>query len=90
MNASYFIFRLVHILNLPTLIVVTPPHLPCKHFADCSHLFTKCVNSFANYDNTSIDCTDFSVDYANKSNDCVKTPDDWANTSIDLVNTPKS
>jgi hypothetical protein len=87
MNASDFIFLLLHILNFSTLIVLNPPHLPCMPFANCAHLSINYVNSFFDYGNTPIDYTNFSTKCANKSNDCVNTPDDWVNTSSDLIDT---
>ncbi len=39
MNAAYFIFRLLHICNLPTLVILTPPYSPCTP-TDYAHLFT--------------------------------------------------
>ncbi len=68
MNIADFIFRLLHICNLPTL-VVTPTHLPCTPFANYTHLL-------AYYDNTFVDCTNFYVECANKYDDCVNMPDD--------------
>jgi len=66
MNATNFIFQLVHIHNLPTLIVLIPLCLPCTPFANYVHPST-------NYENTFGDCIDFST---NNSNDCVSAPDD--------------
>jgi hypothetical protein len=75
-NASIFIFLLVHIPNLPTLIVLTPPHLPCTPFVDHGHLWTNHVNSIVDYGNTPTNSIDFFIDYANKFNDRVNTLDD--------------
>jgi hypothetical protein len=52
MNIINFIFRLFHIINLPSLVISTPPCSPCIPFTDC-------VNSFGDYDHTFVDCTDF-------------------------------
>jgi hypothetical protein len=87
MNTTNFIFRLLHIFNLLTLVVFIPLHSPCTPFVDCAHLSTNCVNSYTNCDNTFVDYTNFFVDCANKSNDCANTLDDWANTSIDSADT---
>jgi hypothetical protein len=74
MNTTNFIFRLLHIHNLLTLVVLTPPRLPYTPSADY-------VSSSANY-------TNFSTNYANKSNDCVNIYVDSADThdrsSLDL------
>jgi hypothetical protein len=76
MNAINFIFQLFHILNLPTLIVLTPLHSPYTPFIDYAHLSANYVNLFIDCDNTYVDCIDFSVDYANKFDDCANTPND--------------
>ncbi len=73
MNATNFIFQLLHMDNLPTLVVLTPPHSPYKLFGDNTHLFV-------NYVNSSIDCTTFFTNYVKKYYDC-------ANNSTDLANT---
>jgi hypothetical protein len=78
MNATDFIFRLLHIHNLPTLVVLIPPHLPCTPFVDYAHFSANYVNSFIDYENTSVDC-------ANNFDDCDNTFDDWANTLVDLA-----
>ncbi len=54
MNVINFIFQLLHIHNLLTLVVLTPPCSPCTPFVDCAHLS-------ANYDNAYADCIDFST-----------------------------
>jgi hypothetical protein len=59
-----------------TTVVLTPPHLPYTPSTNCAHLFTNCINSSANYDNTSVDCINFSIDYANEFDDCVNVIDD--------------
>ncbi len=87
MNASNFIFLLLHIPNFPTLIVLTPPHSPCMPFVNDDHLSINYVNSFVDCGNTPIDYIDFSIDYANKSNDCLNIPDDWVNTFSDSIDT---
>jgi hypothetical protein len=73
MNVANFIFWLLHIRNLCTLVVLTPPYLPCTPFVDYTHLSIDHVNSSANYDNTYVNCIDFSIDLANKYDDCVNT-----------------
>jgi len=50
MNVTYFISWLLHIVNLLSLVILTPPRLPYIPFANCAHLFTSCVNSFADCD----------------------------------------
>jgi hypothetical protein len=74
MNTANFIFQLLHIHNLPTLVVLTPPCSPCTPSDDYTHLSINYVNSF--------------VDYFNKSNDCVNTSANSADThdkpSLDL------
>jgi hypothetical protein len=50
MNVIDFISWLLHIINLLSLVVLTPPRLPYIPFANCAHLFTSCVNSFAECD----------------------------------------
>jgi hypothetical protein len=87
MNTTNFIFQLLHIFNLLTLVVLIPLHSPCTPFVDCAHLSTNCVNSYTNCDNTFVDYINFFIDCANKSNDCANTLDDWANTSIDSADT---
>ncbi len=59
MNATNLIFQLFHIPTLLTLVVLTPPYLPCTPSIDRAHLFVDCVNSLFDYDNTSVDYTDF-------------------------------
>jgi hypothetical protein len=71
----------MHIPNLPTLIILTPPHSSCMSSINYAHLSAECVNS-------SIDCGNTFVDRANKSNDCPNTHDDWANTFVDSTNNP--
>ncbi len=71
MNIIDFIFRLLHIRNLPTLSVLIPFRSPYTPSIDYAHLF-------ADYENTSNDCANLFVD-------CANTPNDWANTAIDLV-----
>jgi hypothetical protein len=73
MNAANFIFWLLHIRNLCTLVVLTPPYLPCTPFVDYTHLSIDHVNSSTNYDNTYVNCIDFSIDCANKYDDCANT-----------------
>jgi len=80
MNVADFIFWLLHILNLLTLIVLTPPHSSCTPFVDCAHLFVDCINSF-------VDCDNTSTDYANKSDDSTNIPNDWVNTSTNAMDT---
>ncbi len=79
-NTLDSIFWLVHILNIPTLIVPISPCSSCRPSIDYTQLFADCVNSSANYDSTS-------TDYTNKSDDCMNTPNDWANTFANS-NTP--
>jgi hypothetical protein len=69
MNIIDFSFELLHIRNLPTLVVPIPPCSPYTLSANYAHLSFDCVNS-------SIDCTNFFVDYANKFDDCANTPND--------------
>jgi hypothetical protein len=80
MNVTDFIFRLLHIYNLPTLFILTPLHFPCTPFTDCAHLSV-------NYKNTLGDSTDFSVDYAHNYNDCANIRDDRTNIVFDSVDT---
>jgi hypothetical protein len=42
MNVVDFISRLLHIINLPSLVVLTPPHLPYTPSANYAHLFANC------------------------------------------------
>jgi hypothetical protein len=44
-EVAYFIFRLHHIRNPPTLFVLIPLHLPCTYFVDCAHNSDECVNT---------------------------------------------
>ncbi len=69
MNALDFICQLLHICDLPTLLILTPLCSPYTPSTNCAHL------SF-DYDNTSIDYTDFSINYANKFDDCANVPND--------------
>jgi hypothetical protein len=69
MNIADFIFRLLHIRNLLTLVVLTPTHLLYTPSANYTHLL-------AYYDNTFVDCIGFYVDYANKYDDCANMLDD--------------
>jgi hypothetical protein len=80
MNVAYFIFRLLHICNLPTLSIMTPLCSPCTPLVDYAYLF-------ANYVNTSGDYTDFSTNCAHNSNDCANTLDDRVNVA-DSANMP--
>ncbi len=80
MNVANFIFRLLHICNLPTLVVLTPTHLPCTPSINYTHLSTY-------NDNTFVDCTNFYVDCANKYDDCVNMPNDWVKTIVDSIDT---
>jgi hypothetical protein len=75
-----FIFRLLHISNLHSLVVLTPPCTPYTPFADYAHLSTNYVNSSSNCENTYINCIDISTDYGSKFYD-------RANTTVDLANT---
>jgi hypothetical protein len=68
-NIEYFIFWLLHVRNHPTLVVLTPTHLPCTPSTKCTHLLAYCDNTFVDYNN-------FFVDYANKYDDCVNMHDD--------------
>ncbi len=79
-NALDSIFRLIHIPNVPMLIILIPPYLLFMLFVDYGHLFVDCVNSSIDYDNTS-------ANYTNKYDDYVNTPDDLANTSANLAYT---
>jgi hypothetical protein len=81
-------FLLFYILNLPTLVILTPPHLPYTPSIECvnssidyDNSYVNCGNTFTDYINTSIDC-------ANKYDDCVNTSDDYVNTFVDSTNTP--
>jgi hypothetical protein len=78
MNVINFIFRLLHIHNLPTLPILIPFHLPCTPSIDYAHLFTNC-------ENTSSDCINFLNDYAHNSDDCVNTLDDLVNNVANLT-----
>jgi len=75
-NATNFIFQLIQIPNLPTLVVQTPLRSPCTPSIDYVHLFVDYVNSSINYGNTFVDCIKFYVECANKSNDYVNILDD--------------
>jgi hypothetical protein len=66
-NTTNFIFCLLHIVNLPLLVVLTPFCSPCIPVIDCAHSFPNCDYTFANY-------TNFYDDSTNKSGDCVKAP----------------
>jgi len=87
MNVVNFIFGLFHICNLPTLVVLMPPHLPDTPSANCTHLSADYTHLFIDYDNTFVDYIDFSTNYANKSDDCGNTLDDWVNIVVDSTNT---
>jgi hypothetical protein len=76
MDVTDFIFRLFHISNLPSLVVLIALRLPCTPFANCAHLSTNYVNSSTDYEKTSVDCTNFSIDCGNKFIDCINTLDD--------------
>jgi hypothetical protein len=78
MNVVDFIFRLLHIHNLPTLFILIPLCSPCTPFADYAHLF-------ANYEDTFSDCTNFSTNYAHNFDDCVNTLDDQMNNITDSI-----
>ncbi len=77
-NALNSIFQLVHIPNVPTLIILIPPCLLCMPFIDYAHLFVDCVISSTDFDNTY-------DGYTNKSTDYVNTLDDFANTFVNLA-----
>jgi hypothetical protein len=79
MDVANFIFRLLHIFNLPSLAILTPLHTPYTPSIDYAHLSTNCVNSYVDY-------IDFSIDCGNKSDDYVNMPNDWANIIIDSTN----
>jgi len=81
MNIANFIFRLLHIHNLPTLIVLTPPCSPHTPSANFAHLFIDYVNSFDDCDNTSTNYTNFFTDCANTS---VDSADTCVKSSLDL------
>jgi hypothetical protein len=87
MDIKDIIFRLLHISNLPSLVVLTPPHSPCTPFVNCVHFFANYVNSSINYDNTSTDCINFFVDYVNKFVNYKNMPKDWANLVVDSIDT---
>jgi hypothetical protein len=57
MNIAEFIFRLLHIYNIPTLFVLTPFHSPFTRFADYAYLSP-------NYENTTGDCINSFADLA--------------------------
>jgi len=73
MNVSNFIFWLLHIRNLPTLLL-TPLHLPCTSSTDYENIFGDCIN--------------LSIDNAHNFDDCVNTPENWTSTIVDLIDTP--
>ncbi len=79
-NASNSIFRLVHIPNVPMLIILTPLHLPCMPSINYAHLFVDHVNS-------SVGCGNTSTHHINKFDDYTNTPDDWVNTFVNIVDT---
>jgi len=74
MNTLDFIYRLFHIPDLLTLVVLIPP----RHhvLANCANSSTNNVNSFVDYYNTFANYIDTSTNYANKSNDCANAFDD--------------
>jgi hypothetical protein len=87
MNVANFIFRLLHILNLPTLLVLIPFHSPYTPSINYAHLFVDYINSSIDCDNTFADCAHLSIDYANESNDYANTLDAKMNIFVDLVDT---
>jgi hypothetical protein len=80
MNVAIFIFRLLHIRNLPTLFVLIPLHSPYTPFANYAHLFVDCLNTFGDY-------IDFSVDCAHNNDDYANTPYDRTNIVANSSNT---
>jgi len=79
MDVANVIFQLLHISNLPSLVVLTPIHMPCTPFVDCAHLSADYVNSSTNY-------IDFSTNYANKSDNYTNIPNDSTNIITNLAN----
>jgi hypothetical protein len=74
MNVVDFIFQLLHIHNLCTLIVLTPFHSPCTPSTNnCAHLFIDYVNSSIDCINTYVDCINLFAERGNKSDDCANT-----------------
>jgi hypothetical protein len=76
MDVTIFIFQLLHMYSLPSLVVLTPPRIPCTPFIDYAHLSAACVNSSIDCENTSITCTNFFANYGNKFDDPANTPYD--------------
>ncbi len=75
-NATNFIFQLIHIPNLLTLVVQTPLRSPCMPSTDYADLFVDYVNSSIDCGNTFANCIEIYVECANKSNDYVNILDD--------------
>ncbi len=80
MNVVDFVFRLLHIYNLPTSSVLIPLCSPYTPFDDYAHLFV-------DYENTSGDWTNFSTNYAHNYDDYANTFDDQMNNVVDSINT---
>jgi hypothetical protein len=68
MNATNFIFLLLHILNFLTLVILTPLRLPYAPSANYAHLLT-------NYGNKYNDCTNTFSDWLNISTHLANTLD---------------
>jgi hypothetical protein len=78
MNATNFIFQLLHIVNLSLLYVLTPP---CSTYIPIDYAY-----SFVDHDHTFVDYTNFFTNCANKYDDCANPFDDWTNIVVDLTN----
>ncbi len=59
MDIIDFIFRLLHISNLPSLVVLIPPCLAYTPFVECVHFSIDYVNSSIDCDNIFTNYTDF-------------------------------
>jgi hypothetical protein len=81
MNITNFIIRLIHILNRPTLFVLTPLCSPSTPFANYAHIFADCENTVG-------ENTDFFVKCAHNSDDYVNTPNGRTNIAINLADIP--
>ncbi len=55
---TYFIFQLLHILNLLTLVVLTSLHSPCTLFVDYANKSDDCANTLNDWANNFVDSND--------------------------------
>jgi hypothetical protein len=87
MDVIDLIFQLLHIFNLPSLVILTPPHSPYTPSIDYVHFFVNRVNSYVDCDNTSTNYTDFFTDCGNTYVNYSNTPKDWVNIIVDSTET---